>query len=1015
MTHIGYQSRSVFSVRERVLLWLIGIILCLAAGVVSVFMDLSKAEREFTKQASLIQEVLSRRIGSLEVVLTALVGLHQASDEVADVQFSTFSEELLGPYPYIRSVLSLRRVSASERPLLEQIKQDSGYFQFQISELAEQGKLRPAGDRPQYLAIDQIEPLTPKISQLLGYDALSNPELSAAIDAAVRTGQVTASMPTLLLRGSKGLLVFKARYQGRYPPNTEGERQTMLDGAIAVALDTDAILKGIIPIPTRADIFLRYPGSGSIDQVSRHSMNVEKKDTASVPAYLPVFSYRRVLNIYGQSAVLEILQQAGMENITAGWLLMAMLSPLVVMLAMTWAWRNQRIRQDQEQELEETIRDDERRFKYVVETAFDAVVMTDQNRKIITWNRRAEQMFGWHSKEMIGMPMPPGLLPTENYLDKLTDRSESDEEMLINDHIETIARHRDGTTFPVEMAISVAAHGKCYQQSAFIRDIRARKAQEEKLQQAKEAAEAGSRAKSEFLAVMSHEIRTPMNGVLGMTELLLDSGLTGSQRRHAETAHRSGQILLDVINNILDFSKIEANMLRIAQSLFDLQEVVEDVLQMVAEQAREKRLELFSDIPTGIHGKVIGDGPRLRQVLINLVGNAVKFTEKGEIVVRINPLEETGDEILILFEVQDSGIGISADKLASVFDVFTQEDGSVTRQFGGTGLGLTISRKLVALMGGELGVESKKYHGSRFHFTVRFEKQAGGREAVTASLDQFVGTKVLVVDDNMPIRSLLLRKINEWDMQATGADCGDRALQLLQEAATTGKPYALAILDRMMPGMDGISLARKIKADPKTADIKLLMYSALHEEADGASWREAGIQAYLSKPARLTELRDRLLSLLADNSSKNEEVEVLPAEPAETTQSGWRILLVEDNLVNQEVAKMMLEQLGCRTDVADNGKIAVESVKQKYYDLILMDCHMPEMDGFAATTAIRNQESDGIHVPIIALTADVQKGVQEQCSIAGMDDYLSKPFSQNALQAVMKIWLPEKDKEIDFV
>ncbi|MBA1446181.1 MAG: CHASE domain-containing protein [Gammaproteobacteria bacterium] len=236
------------------------------------------------------------------------------------LQFSTFSEELLGPYPYIRSVLSLRRVSASERPLLEQMKQDSGYFQFQISELAEQGKLRPAGDRPEYLIIDQIEPLTPKISQLLGYDAQSNPEFSAAIDAAVRTEQVVASMPTLLLRGSTGLLVFKARYQGRYPPNTEGERQTMLDGAIAVALDTDAILKGIIPIPARADIFLRYPGSGSIDQVSRHSMNVEKKDTASVPAYLPVFSYRRVLNIYGQSAVLEILQQAGMENITAGWL-----------------------------------------------------------------------------------------------------------------------------------------------------------------------------------------------------------------------------------------------------------------------------------------------------------------------------------------------------------------------------------------------------------------------------------------------------------------------------------------------------------------------------------------------------------------------------------------------------------------------------------------------------------------------------------------------------------------------
>ncbi|MBL3529593.1 MAG: response regulator [gamma proteobacterium endosymbiont of Lamellibrachia anaximandri] len=531
------------------------------------------------------------------------------------------------------------------------------------------------------------------------------------------------------------------------------------------------------------------------------------------------------------------------------------------------------------------------------------------------------------------------------------------------------------------------------------------------LTQSMEAAEAGSRAKSEFLATMSHEIRTPMNGVLGMTELLRDSGLNGKQQQFAETAHRSGQALLDVINNILDFSKIEANKLKLVHEPFDLQEVVEDVLQMVAEQARENHLELLGDIPADINCKVIGDGPRLRQVLINLVGNAVKFTKQGEIVMSAALVKESSDEVLILFRIQDSGIGIDADKLAGIFGAFTQADGSITRQYGGTGLGLAISKQLVTLMGGEIGVESKKGEGSIFIFTVQFGKQTQIMPPVATSFDPVMGTRVLIVDDNMPTRSLLLKKIEGWGLQADDADNGDKALMLLQEAAADGKPYRLAILDRMMPGMDGITLARKIKADPATADTRLLMYSALHEEAGDTDWREAGIQAYLSKPARLKDLRHQVLSLLTDNISIMDQAEVFPAEAVNVVkikQSGSRILLVEDNEVNQTVALNMLEKLGCRVDVAAQGHMAVESEKKNSYDLILMDCHMPEMDGFEATKTIRNQESDASHVPIIALTADVQKDTQEQCHAAGMDDYLSKPFEQKALRSVLEKWLPVK-------
>lgn len=531
------------------------------------------------------------------------------------------------------------------------------------------------------------------------------------------------------------------------------------------------------------------------------------------------------------------------------------------------------------------------------------------------------------------------------------------------------------------------------------------------LVKAKEAAEAASKAKSLFLATMSHEIRTPINGVLGMTELLLSSGLNDKQKQLAETAHHSGIGLLDVINNILDFSKIEAGRLEIVQAPFNLDELVEDVVQMLSEVARDKHLELFCDLPSETAHQVIGDITRVRQILINLVGNALKFTQQGEVVVRVITLEDTQDDTLLKFEVQDSGIGIKPESMANVFEAFSQEDGSTTRKFGGTGLGLTITRQLVSLMGGESGVVSVPGEGSIFWFTCRFGKQPSTNAIEWQEASRLQDVRVLLVDDNANISSLLKRKLNQWGLRAACAGNAEQALKMLHAAVLEGAPYQLAILDKVMPIMDGISLAHVIKSNEEIAATRLMMFTATHEKENDTSWREAGIEAYLTKPARLKQLHDKLTQLL-DHPPPGNPPDVLPmAEsptPANQSQIGGHILVVEDNPVNQAVALGMLEQLGCRVDILEDGKDALQAVSRQAYDLLFMDCYMPEMDGFEATRKIREREPDNRRLPIIALTADVQKGVREQCRAAGMDDYLSKPFEQNDLRDKLEKWLPEQ-------
>jgi PAS domain S-box-containing protein len=691
------------------------------------------------------------------------------------------------------------------------------------------------------------------------------------------------------------------------------------------------------------------------------------------------------------------------------------ITALLVIVLLLGVWviaRSDRRRRSSELQVQSR----DREMARVLDSTDEAFVSIDAAGNISAWNAKAAALYGWPAEDVLGRSMLEVLVPAANrdaVRDDLEGFRAGRPSFIVGQRVEMEVLHRDGHAIAVEAGVWALDDGAGF--SALVHDITDRVASRAELEEARDQAMQASRLKSEFLANMSHEIRTPMNGVIGMSGLLLKTDLSVVQRDYAQTVCSSAEALLTVIDDILDFSKIEAGKLDVETVTFDLRSIVEESALLLAARAQQGDLELTCDVDPALPAALEGDPGRLRQVLLNLLGNAVKFTTHGEINLSARVIGESiAGVVNVEISVRDTGIGMTYDTLQHLFDAFTQADSSTSRRYGGTGLGLAISRQLVELMGGTLDVTSAIGAGSTFTAIIPFAIAVA--PAGAPDIANLVGVRMLIVDDNATNRRVLTEMVAAWGCVAVTANGAAQALLLLRDIPPEDAPFDVILLDLNMPDIDGYSLARAVRADPELAPIPMVMLTSSAQRGEAERTLRAGIVAYLTKPVRSALLRSALNNALAPNVERpagkpadshglSEVVRATNADPLLSMPHSGTVLVVEDNLVNQKVFTALLASIGYRADVAVNGFDALEALDRTPYDAVFMDCQMPVMDGYETTEKVRLREGGDRHTCIIAVTASAMAADRDRCLDAGMDDYMTKPIKAEDLDAKLTYWL----------
>ncbi len=650
-------------------------------------------------------------------------------------------------------------------------------------------------------------------------------------------------------------------------------------------------------------------------------------------------------------------------------------------------------------EAEQEVQRQKQYFETLINTSPVAIVVLDLEQNILSCNPAFESLYGYRETDIICKNLDELIVSDDERVTAVTNT----QDILQGKFVHSFGQRKRSNGELVEVEIfgaPIIINDELQGAFGMYHDIT-------DLVAAREQAEQADKAKSEFLANMSHEIRTPMNGVIGMIELLMDTQMDEEQQDFLQTARDSADALLVLLNDILDFSKIEAGQLDLETIDFDLRPTVEGVVQSLAQKAEDKGLEMACLVYHNVPSMLRGDPGRIRQILINLIGNAIKFTQYGEVITRVDLVEEDKDHAKIKFSVSDTGIGIPTDRANLIFGRFQQADGSTTRKYGGTGLGLAISKELVDLMGGDIGVTSQEGVGSTFSFTVQFDKQSDDVVLIKTFPIDLQGVNVLIVDDNASNRTILTKMLESFGGRATAIPSGLEAVANLRASAQVGDPFEIVLLDMQMPEMDGEETLAAIKADHIVGDVKVLILTSMGKRGDAVRLKDQGCTGYLLKPVKQSQLREAISLVLGQDGEKS------PAEPptfitrhtiSEQSSNDLRILLAEDNEINRKLVAKLLTKKGYPIDTVENGLQAVEAVKSGEYNLVLMDVQMPEMDGLTATQEIRTWETPRMHIPIIAMTAHALQGDRERCLEAGMDDYLTKPISPDEVFETIEKW-----------